>query len=201
MTLVGASLKKTRRLVAEMAHGRIGDAALDDLLFALSEAVINAQQYGRPPATVKVWTAPERMVVHVQDAGAGPPNRLTGLVPEPEGSAGAGLGLWLSHQLADIDISLDVSADDGGFTVRLRAGRLPSREETAPDAIVLGAGTRYGSAPSRGTVHVIDGDGTSCCDSAGAGVLVRCDDLPWSEVPLDQRCPACQLLMDLWGSA
>jgi anti-sigma regulatory factor (Ser/Thr protein kinase) len=197
MTLVDASLKKTRRRVAEVARGRIGDAALDDLMFALSEAVINAQQHGRPPATVKVWTARERIVVHVHDAGPGPPSRLTGLVPDPEGSAGAGLGLWLSHQLANIDIALVAGA--GGFTVRLRAGRPPSREESAAAAVPFGAGTPYGAPPSRGSVHAIDGDGTSFCDDIGAAMLVRFDRLPWSDVPLDQRCAACQLLMDLYG--
>src|SRR3954451_6587388 len=50
-----ASLKRTRRRVAEVAHGRIGTAALDELLFALSEAVTNADVYGRPPTTVTVW--------------------------------------------------------------------------------------------------------------------------------------------------
>jgi anti-sigma regulatory factor (Ser/Thr protein kinase) len=195
MTLVDVSLKKTRQRVAEAARGRIGDAPLDDLLFALSEAVINAQQYGRPPATVKVWTASERIVVQVHDAGPGPPNRLTGLVPDPEGSAGAGLGLWLSHQLSNIDIALDTGAD--GFTVRLRAGRPPSREESAVDTVTFGAGTPYGEPPSPGTVHAIDGDGTSLCDDVGAADLVRFV-LPWFDIPLGQRCAACQLLMDLW---
>ena len=198
MTLVDASLKKTRRSVAEVVRGQVGDAALDELMFAVSEAVINAQQHGRPPATVKVWTAPERIVVHVHDAGPGPPNRLTGLVPDPEGSAGAGLGLWLSHQLAHVDVALDTGED--GFTVRLRTGPPPSREESAADVSPFGAGTPYGAPPSRGTVHMIDGDGTSFCDDVGAAVLVRFDAVAWSDVPRDHRCAACQLRMEVWGS-
>jgi len=197
VSLVDASLKKTRRSVAEAASGRIDDATLDDLIFAVSEAVINAQQHGRPPATVKVWTAQERIVVHVRDSGPGPPHRLTGLVPEPAGAAGAGLGLWLSHQLPDIDIALVAGAD--GFTVRLRAGLLPGREGSAADADPLGAGTPYGAAPIRGSVHLIDGDGASVCDDVSADVLVRLDSVPWSGVPRDQRCAECQLFMDCCG--
>ena len=123
---------------------------------------------------------------------ARPPDRSR---PRPEGSSGAGLGLWLSHQLTDIDIALAAGAD--GFTVRLRAGRLPGRQEGAADAAPFGAGTPYGASPSRGTVHAIDGDGTVVVRQIGAAVLVRVDGLPWSDVLLDQRCGACQLLMDL----
>src|SRR3954462_4368980 len=75
-------------------------------MFALSEAVINAQLYGGPPISVKVWTSQDRLVMHVHDTGPGPPNPLTGLVPAPDGSSGSGLGLWLSHQLTNVDIAL-----------------------------------------------------------------------------------------------
>jgi hypothetical protein len=37
-------------------------------------------------------------VVRVHDHGPGPADPLTGLVPAPGGSAGAGFGLWLIHQ-------------------------------------------------------------------------------------------------------
>jgi len=43
--------------------------------------------------------------------------------------------LWLSHQFTNIDIALLAAAD--GFTVRLRAGRLPTPAED-----VAGTGTR-----------------------------------------------------------
>jgi hypothetical protein len=118
--LVDASLRHTRRRVAEAARGRVDDAVRDDLLFAVSEAVVNAQLYGRPPVTVTVWTGPDRIVVRVHDPGPGPTDPLTGLIPAPDGSAGAGLGLWLSHQLTGIDIALLGDAD--GFTVRLCGG-------------------------------------------------------------------------------
>ena len=37
-------------------------------------------------------------MVRVHDHGPGPADPLTGLVPAPGGSAGAGFGLWLIHQ-------------------------------------------------------------------------------------------------------
>ena len=118
------SLKQIRRRVAGAAHGRVDPDAFDQLMFALSEAVINAQLYGRPPVTVRAWTEPDRIVVHVHDAGPGPGDTLTGLVAAPDGAGGAGLGLWLAHQLSGIDIAL---LSDDGFTVRLRACRPAAR--------------------------------------------------------------------------
>jgi len=197
VTLVDPSLTQTRRRIADLARGRVGDAALDDLDFALSEAVINAQLYGRPPTSVRIWANEERLVIHVHDTGPGPADPLTGLIPAPDRSSGAGLGLWLSHQLAAIDIAL--IRDAAGFTVRLRGGRLPDVEERAGQG-VLGAGTLGGGVPSRGTVHAIDGDRSSFCDRIGSAELVRLDGLLWADVPPDQRCPECRFLMDVYGN-
>src|SRR3954464_749107 len=195
--LIDASLKGTRRRVAEAAHGRIAPAELDDLLFALSEAVVNAQLYGRPPVTVRVWTGADRIVVHVHDTGPGPANRLTGLVPAPEGSSGAGLGLWLSHQLPHIDVAL--VTDTGGFTVRLRAGPLPRAEDSTFAPVPFHAGTPDGAPASRGTVHAIDGDGSSFCDLIDAAELVQLDGVLWSDIPPVQRCSGCELLTAALG--
>lgn len=196
--LTDASLKRTRRIVAEAASEQIAGAALDDLLYAVSEAVINAQQYGRPPSTVKVWTAPGRIVVHIHDSGPGPPDRLTGLVRDPEGFGGAGLGLWLSHQLAHIDIDLVTGVY--GFTVRVRAGSPPSGPDGAPYSESFPAGTPEGEPPLAGGVHAMDGDGASCCGEIATGELVALPGLVWSDVPVDQRCSACKFLLELWAS-
>ena len=99
------------------------------MLFAVSEAVLNAHLHGRRPITVRVWTGPDRIVVRVHDDGPGPADPLTGLVPTPGGSAGTGLGLWLIHQFTNIDV--DLLADPDGFTVRLRGGRLPAPADSA----------------------------------------------------------------------
>jgi len=105
-----------------------------ELLFAVSEAVLNACLHGRRPVIVRVWTGPDRIVVCVHDNGPGPADPLTGLVPAPGGTTSAGLGLWLIHQFTNIDIALLAAAD--GFTVRLRGGHLPTPAEN-----VAGTGT------------------------------------------------------------
>jgi len=187
-----ASLKRTRRRVVEVARECLDAAAFDELMFALSEAVINAQSYGHPPVAVRIWTAPDRVVVHVHDIGPGPPDPLTGLVPVPEGASGAGLGLWLSHQLREVEVSLITDAE--GFTVRLRAGPPPA----APVAVggcVLRAGTLHGTPPDIGTVHAIDGDGSSLCEVVDAADLHPVDDLRWPDLPAGQQCPRCRLLI------
>lgn len=190
--LVGASLKRTRRRVEDVARGKVDAAALDDLMFALSEAVINAQLYAPPPTTVTVWTGQDRIVVHVHDTGPGPADPLTGLVPAPDDTTGAGLGLWLSHQLAGVDVAL-IATD--GFTVRLRSGPLPAAENTAIHTDALAAGTPFGAPWGRGAVHAIDGDGSSFCGLVAAGDLDLLDARAWSDVPPDQRCPQCRLLL------
>jgi anti-sigma regulatory factor (Ser/Thr protein kinase) len=192
VSLVDASLKTTRRRVAAAARGRLDADAYDDLLFALSEAVINAQLHGRPPVTVRVWAAPDRVVATVHDTGSGPDGPLTGLVPTPEGTCGAGLGLWLCHQRAGVELTMTT---DDGFAVRLRAGRLPAPARIPVGTIPIRAGTAWGTPPGGGDVHAIDGDNSSFCEVVGATQMVPLDDVLWSDVPAEQRCPACRLLV------
>ncbi|GAB3310109.1 anti-sigma factor RsbA family regulatory protein [Geodermatophilus aquaeductus] len=187
-----ASLKRTRRRVAEAARGCLDTATLDEFVFALSEAVINAQSYGHPPVGVRVWTAPNRVVVRVHDTGPGPPDPLTGLVPVPESASGAGLGLWLSHQLREVEVDLITDAE--GFTVRLRAGSPPPAVD-AVGSCALRAGTLHGAPPDGGTVHAIDGDGSSLCEVVDAADLRPLDDLRWPDLPAVQQCPGCRLVI------
>jgi len=188
-----ASLKRTRHRVAEAARGSLDAAAFDELVFALSEAVINAQSYGHPPVAVRVWTAPHRVVVHVHDKGPGPPDPLTGLVPVPEGTSGAGLGLWLSHQLREVEVSLITDVE--GFTVRLRAGSPPPPASSSDGGWVLRAGTVHGAPPDTGTVHAVDGDGSSLCEAVDAADLQPLDDLRWPDLPAGQQCLGCRLVI------
>jgi anti-sigma regulatory factor (Ser/Thr protein kinase) len=90
---------------------------LEDLVLALSEVVDNAWVHGAPPVRVALWTG-ARTVVTVTDTGAGPSDLYAGLLPA-KGSATAGLGLWMAHQLGR-EVSLHRGAD--GFTVRITAG-------------------------------------------------------------------------------
>jgi anti-sigma regulatory factor (Ser/Thr protein kinase) len=117
--LVDSSAAEARRALVQIGRGRVADTILDDLLLGVTVAVSNAQIHGRPPTTVRIWAAPDRIVISVHDQGHGPADPLAGLVPAPRGTATLGLGLWIIHQL-DIDIALR-HADDG-FTVRLRGG-------------------------------------------------------------------------------
>jgi anti-sigma regulatory factor (Ser/Thr protein kinase) len=92
------------------------------LIIGASEAVSNALRHGQPPVTVRIWAAPDRVVVSVHDTGPGPADPLAGLIPAAHSPSDPGLGLWVMHQL-DIDTALIHTGD--GFTVRLRAGTLP----------------------------------------------------------------------------
>jgi len=117
LRLTDASARRARHLIAEAADERIDTDILDELILAVSEAVENSQLHGRPPTTVTAWTGPDQVVVRVHDTGPGPANPLAGLVRD--GSFPGGRGLWLSHQLANVDIAL--IADTEGFAVRLRS--------------------------------------------------------------------------------
>jgi anti-sigma regulatory factor (Ser/Thr protein kinase) len=122
--LVNRSAAEARHALTQIGPGRIPTTTLDDLLIGVSEAVSNAQRHGRPPATVRIWATPARIVVTVHDEGRGPADHLAGLIPAPSNTSDRrlGLGLWAMHQL-DIDVALR-HADDG-FTVRLRSGTIP----------------------------------------------------------------------------
>jgi anti-sigma regulatory factor (Ser/Thr protein kinase) len=92
----------------------------DGLLVAATEAVTNAIKYGLPPVTVRLWSAPGRVVVTVTDRGAGPADPFAGLMPGVPSPAGGGLGLWMAHQMCAY---VTLQRGPEGFTVRLIAGR------------------------------------------------------------------------------
>jgi anti-sigma regulatory factor (Ser/Thr protein kinase) len=120
--LTGRPAADTRHALAQIGRGRLASATLTDLIIGASEAVSNALRHGEPPVTVRIWAAPDRIVVSVHDTGPGPADPLAGLVPAAHSPSEPGLGLWVMHQL-DIDSALIRTGD--GFTVRLRAGALP----------------------------------------------------------------------------
>jgi anti-sigma regulatory factor (Ser/Thr protein kinase) len=122
--LVNRPAADARHALAQIGRGRLPATTLDDLLIGVSEAVTNAQRHGRPPATVRIWATPGRIVVTVHDTGRGPADHLAGLVPAPSNISDhrLGLGLWAMHQL---DIGVALRHTDDGFTVRLRSGTIP----------------------------------------------------------------------------
>ena len=117
--MVNRPAAEARHTLEQIARGRIPAATLEDMLIGVTEAVANAQHHGRPPATVRIWAASDRIVVTIHDAGPGPADRLAGLVPAAGSTSDRrlGLGLWVIHQL-DLDVTLERAS--GGFTVRLR---------------------------------------------------------------------------------
>jgi anti-sigma regulatory factor (Ser/Thr protein kinase) len=119
----------SRRAVKDTAHTtRLSREEVDNLVTATSEAVTNAVIHGHRPVTVRVWAAPERMVVTVTDPGAGPQDPYVGLVPRrPAVEGGGGFGLWICHQL----VATTYARGEEGFTIRLLAGRA-ARSETQP---------------------------------------------------------------------
>ena len=127
IVLTGASAADTRQAVRQAGRHVVDRSTLADLLIGVSEAVNNALTHGQPPVTVRIWATLGRVVVRVRHPGSGPADRLAGLVPAGSGPPGPGLGLWLIHQL-DLDTAL-IQAN-GGFTVRLRAGRSPAENGT-----------------------------------------------------------------------
>jgi anti-sigma regulatory factor (Ser/Thr protein kinase) len=123
VTLVDAPPATIRWELTALARELLDPIALSELLFALSEAISNAENYGCPPITVRAWADLDHIVVHIHDTGFGPDDPLTGVVRARDSADDAGLGLWLSHQLDTIDIDL---LTERGFTVRLRAEVSPS---------------------------------------------------------------------------
>ena len=91
--LVNRSAADARHALAQIGPSRIPGTTLDDLLIGVSEAVSNAQRHGRPPAIVRIWATPGRIVVTVHDKGRGPADRLAGLVPGPSNISDRRLGL------------------------------------------------------------------------------------------------------------
>jgi anti-sigma regulatory factor (Ser/Thr protein kinase) len=120
--LTGSSTAAARHALVQVSQGRIPEPVLYDLLLGTSEAITNASLHGHPPVTIRIWAAPDRIVVHVHDDGPGPSDPLAGLT-SPADDADPGFGLWLTHQL-NIDVAL-IHGDDG-FTIRLRAGTITS---------------------------------------------------------------------------
>lgn len=108
---------QSREVVCEIAALHLDDVTVHDLVLAASETVTNALVHGKPPAGLRVWAQDGRVVLHVRDAGRGPLGCLAGLMPV-DSELGAGLGLWLIHQLG---IDVDLIRGDDGFTVRLCA--------------------------------------------------------------------------------
>lgn len=117
--LTNPSPSQARTAVRETAqHTGLDTKAIENLTYAVSEAVTNGLCHGRPPVRLRLWTAPSRVLATISDTGSGPVDPFAGLLPAT-GTETGGLGLWLAHQLCD-HVTLSRGAD--GFTIRLSVG-------------------------------------------------------------------------------
>ena len=108
--LPAAELAAARAAVGELAAASGFDAQrCSDMQLVTSELATNAVVHGDPPATVRVWQLPARIVVQARDHGPGLRDPWPDLRPPRTGSIG-GYGLWLVGQLAD---RVDVARHDG----------------------------------------------------------------------------------------
>lgn len=94
------------RLPAVADHGTV--------VMAVHEAVTNAYRHGRPPVSVRLWAAPDRVLAVVRDLGRGPTDPFAGLWRDPDRVDG-GMGLWIINQLCD-HVAVDTA---GSCTLRL----------------------------------------------------------------------------------
>jgi anti-sigma regulatory factor (Ser/Thr protein kinase) len=93
---------------------------LEDFLMAVDEMASNAVRHGSPPAGLRLWTAPGRLVCTVRDSGHGWDDPFAGYGPaHGEDLSHGGMGLWLARQLCD---HVAIRRDDRGVSVRLSTG-------------------------------------------------------------------------------
>jgi anti-sigma regulatory factor (Ser/Thr protein kinase) len=97
-------------------NGQLPPEEVENIVLATHEVVSNAWLHGRPPVVLRLWVQPRRLTVTVTDTGTGPTNPFVGLLP-PDHPNGAGLGLWISHQLVEVTHRRHRE----GYTARLTA--------------------------------------------------------------------------------
>ena len=119
--LVDPSPATARAAVAGFAgHTGLSPQEIENLVIATHEAMSNAVRHGRPPVVLRMWVRPAGLTVTVTDTGTGPTDPFVGLLP-PDHPNGAGLGLWIAHQLVDVTHR----RHPDGYTVRLATTALP----------------------------------------------------------------------------
>lgn len=91
----------------------------DSLELTVTELLTNAERHGAPPATLRLWVRPRRVVGTVTDGGPGVDDPYAGLIPPADATRGGGLGLWMAHQLC---AEVVMGHDAEGFTVRFAVG-------------------------------------------------------------------------------
>jgi anti-sigma regulatory factor (Ser/Thr protein kinase) len=110
-----------RRAVRSLLDTVEGPAdVLEDFLMAVDEITSNAVRHGAPPAGLRLWTAPGRLVATIRDSGSGLDDPFAGYGPaHGEDLSRGGMGLWLARQLCD---HVAIRRDEHGASVRLSTG-------------------------------------------------------------------------------
>jgi anti-sigma regulatory factor (Ser/Thr protein kinase) len=104
-------------VAAELATVDAPGDPVEDYLLAVDEMSSNAARHGRPPISLSLWTAPDRIVCTIADRGPGWDDPFAGYGPaHGEDLSRGGMGLWLARQLCD---HVDITTDPGGTRVRL----------------------------------------------------------------------------------
>ncbi|MDP5181952.1 sensor histidine kinase [Blastococcus sp. BMG 814] len=109
-------------VAAELAGLTAPADVVEDFLLAVDEMTSNAVRHGLPPVSLRLWTAPDRIVCTIADGGPGWDDPFAGYGPaHGEDLSRGGMGLWLARQLCDhVDISGGAHhPGDGGARVRL----------------------------------------------------------------------------------
>ncbi|SFO21809.1 Anti-sigma regulatory factor (Ser/Thr protein kinase) [Geodermatophilus obscurus] len=90
---------------------------IEDFLLAVDEMASNGIRHGRRPVSLRLWTAPGRLVCTIGDSGGGPSDPFAGYGPaHGEDLSAGGMGLWLARQLCD---HVALRRDAHGSSVRL----------------------------------------------------------------------------------
>lgn len=91
-----------RRFAAEHAlHAGLSGRRLDDVRVSVSEIATNAVLHGRPPHHIRAWREDDRLVLEIEDGGAGIQSPLTGFL-RPGLEQPGGRGVWIARQLCDL---------------------------------------------------------------------------------------------------
>ena len=115
--LTGPTMAAAREAVARVAgRATLSNEDAEGLLLGVSEAVTNAYVHGRPPVTLRAWSARDRVVVTVSDTGPGPADPFAGFVPVGRDPGAGGFGLWVTRQVCG---QVDAIRTAEGFTLRL----------------------------------------------------------------------------------
>ena len=109
-------------VATELAGLRADPDLVEDFLLAVDEMASNAVRHGLPPVSLRLWTAVDRIVCTISDAGPGWDDAFAGYGPaHGDDLSLGGMGLWLARQLCDhVDISGgEHHPGDGTVSVRL----------------------------------------------------------------------------------